>query len=281
MQRIFFLLALFAGLLSNPLRAQYYGTDVGFQPRWSLGIMGGSSVVLGDVGISPAWEAGISAQRSIQPIYDFRIQARAGQTFGQDTKPFSGTQFNSALNGTEDSLANYWGAMVPVYNNYRMDYADISIQLKLNLNRINNAPERLNWDVYLFGGAGILVYRTAINALDRGKQMYPYSTITATDPGAVRDALNAMLDDTYETQAQIKDGKADFGGFTFNTNLSAGVGFRYHVADKVALFLEGRGNWLQSDLLDGNQWNNNNSLSGSRNDWLINGNLGVDFTFGK
>jgi hypothetical protein len=114
---------------------------------------------------------------------------------------------------------------------------------------------------------------------DANGEAYNFAGITETSPDKVRSILVDMLDGTYETFAQQDVvNKTGFGQYGLSGLFTGGAGFRFKLSDKIAVGLEGRVGLVSDDLLDGQQWNDDNTLS-SNNDMPVSGTLTLEYIF--
>lgn len=266
MMRALLLSLCLVGTLSLSAQVGYYGVEKTTPLRWSLGLKLGTSAVRGDVtpDISNSYQVGLSLQKQVSRVIDFRLQLHNGKSQGLDTEVSTGIKYNKALNGTPDRsefLVAYDTLNPAVYHNYSMEYFDASIQLKVNLNRLFSPSGNDTWDLYVFGGLGTMLYASWINALDENNQIYDYANIEVTGSDAIRAALIDMRDDTYETYIdQDVINKTGIGDYAIISTFMVGTGFRIKLSDHWAVGLEGRYTYTRDDLLDGQEWKNDNTL---------------------
>jgi opacity protein-like surface antigen len=286
-------LIIFIGLLLSgfSLQAQYgyYGIQQGNSGGWSIGLRGGTSLVLGDVDfeLPGSYEAGFFVQKRVSSFVDFRLYMSAGENYGLDTRPSSGIRNNAALNGTRSDAfrpyVNYDTVNALVFHNFNMEYYDAQLMIKLNLNRLF-FPRAENWDLYVSGGLGTLLYVTYINAVDDRNQLYDYGSIQVSDPFdpvAVRTQLAEMRDGTYETvfdeEFISRPGLGDF--HIFATTFTAAAGMRFKLSPQWAIGVEGRYLYTREDMLDGQKWTNDNRPTEDL-DALLSLGFTFDYTFG-
>lgn len=273
-------------LLAGNLQAQYYGVRSEASHAPSLGLTLGASAVRGDVAMSlpGSFELGLTAQKPLGRAFDFRVQLFSGRSLGIDTEASSGIRFNTALNGECTGcqpFVAYDTVNARVFHNFMMRYHNLSFQIKINFNRLFSAEGGENWEIYAFGGLGTMLYFSRMDALDASNQVYDYSGISGDDPIEIRNALASLRDGTFESKAyQDYLSKNGIGNFAFSTLYSTGAGLRMKTGEKTAVGLELRYHFTRDDLLDGQQWDNNNRLTGDT-DRLVGAGMNFSYLLGK
>ncbi len=255
--------------------------------NWSIGIKGGHSFIAGDVRSTPGAGFGLNMRRAIGHIVSIRLAGEYTCNEGLNWRRQGGILFNDALNGDINPIVNYTTAAYPfVYHNFHSQIVNLSAEAVFNLNNLSfydRSPKTL---LYVFLGPSLLSYRTRINALDAAGAKYDYSTINPSDGSTsddrinAIDRLNAILDDTYETDAETYPGKAKVGSFTLIPALTMGAGINFKISRRVDLAIEHRITPTFEDLVDGQRWQENNSLSTST-DFHQFTSLGLNFRIGK
>lgn len=272
--------ALFLLIVYPSIAQQYYGVDNTDESLWSVGLLAGVSTLQGDVqAVLPGYQGGLFVQKKISNVFDLRVNIQGGLTTGQDLDRSGGFMNNSALNGEYNPEFQY-DTTSQVFFNYQMEYYELAILMKINLNRLFSPSGSESWDLYALAGVGALGYQTKINGYDEAAGMlYPYESITKSDPETIRSILNDIQDDTYETPAQRDiQNSTRVGNLILNTSFHLGGGFSFSVSPRLGLGLEGRYTFVGSDLLDGQQWTINNQPSPD-NDRLISAGIFAEIKF--
>jgi len=278
--KIRYLVSLSLLILSSQLQAQYYGVNPSVVGEWAVGLQIGSNYMRGDVSqVLPGYEIGVYAQNSFSRTMDLKIMIGGGLVQGLGTTRSNSFFNNSALNGEQDSLY-FYDSTQQIFHNFQMQHFSVSGALKINLNRLVAPNGGDSWDLYLMAGLNFMLYETRINVYNESTfETYDYTQISATDPVEVRSQLNELLDGTYETLAQQdRLNNTQIGNRTFRSSFLGGLGFRIRATDHVAIGLEGRYNFLLDDLVDGQQWDEDN-VSSFDNDHLITAGLTIDYIF--
>ena len=251
------------------------------KPRsmWSLGIKGGHAFVSGDVAAQPGYGFGLDFRRGLGHAVSLRVQATGGQAKGLNYQPsrgyrgheFQGNPWAAAYFPAGVSAIDGSTIAPQVYYNFRMNYADISVQAVFNLNNINFYKKQSNWGLHALVGAGFLVFNTAVDAGNEAGGVvdpYDFSAVDniALGGGALSlngrrdriDAIRNIVDGSYETPAE---GSATatgitIGGSNYTTQpaIMAGLGASYRLNNRIDIELEHRFSWTNNDLLDGQRW---------------------------
>ncbi|MBI4931666.1 MAG: hypothetical protein HY841_12930 [Bacteroidetes bacterium] len=169
----------------------------------------------------------------------WRLRYLNGTTSGQDGFRNNDLKNNSALNGIQDSAADYFHHGGYVYNNYQMKFNEGAFEVMLGLNRLR---EKTRVVVYGFGGMGISGWQTKTNQLNPKGKRYAYDSL-GTSPS--RSAIEAMLDDSYETNA---DGNSKM---KVHFVPSAGIGLGWQTKRGHYIGLEHRITFTMNDYTDG------------------------------
>ena len=246
----------------SSLYAQYYGVSNSPSGNWKAGLQLGYSQLVGDVAQDgPGFHGGAFVQKMLGRAFDFRIQFKGGQTQGQDLQASNGFLLNSAWNGWQDT-SYFYDSTQSVYHNYQMQFFDLAFLFKLNLNRMFSSAGGENWDLYVIGGVGAQFYQTHINVYNEAsRQLYDFSSVA---PGSDQTLveLQEIMDDTYETPAHVDFiNSRRWRNFTINTSFTLGGGVSFALGEKISLGAEGIYTFAGDDLLDGQQWSDNNELS--------------------
>lgn len=239
------------------------------QGWWNISLHGGFSFLTADVNaeVFKGAGAGISLGRNLfyekdaLLVTDFRMRFQYGIARGLSTEAFEGIQNNTALNGSRLNTDGLNYAQDPgfVYQNYRSSILQTALEIPIYLN-----PLRMNNRIHfgLFAGLGLGWYHADIDQLDASGSAYGYGNDEEFDlddlsDAAARDALNDAWDGDYETSADGFDD--EFLKFTIMPSFGAELGV---IADNnIVLGLSHRFSLSRTDLLDGSQWNADNTES--------------------
>src|SRR5205085_4184742 len=116
-------------------------------------------------------------------------------------------------------------------------------------------------NLYVFAGGGAMIYDTKIDALDGNNQVYNFNSIPTgfyADRKKLKKAVRNLLDGTYESEAEKDPLRAKLFGQSFRPVFDMGVGLQFKLNKKLSLSIEEKFSLpLKTDLLDGQQWQNN------------------------
>src|SRR5688500_10741487 len=227
------------------------------KPRsmWELGLKVGSFTVRGDVPskfLSPGF--GVHIRKALGYLFSLRLNYMYGIGKGLDWRAAGNYGNNSAWTGT-----GYASATDPrVFYNYKTNVQDLSLEGIFSLNNINFHKARTNVNAYALVGIGASTYDTKVNALN-GNAKYNFSGITGfgvhENRKDVKDQLENLLDDSYETPAEsYGDTRAKLGGNTLMPVAHVGLGLAFRLSPRINLAIEDRYTFTSSDLIDGQRW---------------------------
>ena len=263
----------------------------------AIGLKVGTAFIQGDIPSGPGGNIALDIRKALGHAFSIRLQANVARMHGLEYRPRNGYQTASPVASNPWRTAGYNSLnFTPVFENYETRTGDLSLQAVVNLNNINFYKEQVKWNVYAFAGIGVIGYNAKTNALN-GTDTYDfsaadlnYSQVFATigdhrtAKNSVRDALEALLDDSYESQAEAytdQDGM-NIGDdyFLVDPLFTGGLGVRYRLSRRIEVEAEYRLGILFSDLLDGVRWTEQGDLSPNW-DNLNQATIGIHFRIGK
>lgn len=228
--------------------------------QWELGFKVGSFQVLGDVrNLLPGFGGGIHVRKALGYVFSLRGEVGFGTTKGLNFQPSNNYIKNSA-----------WDAYTfptRVFYNFRTRQFDASIQAVAALNNIRFHKAKTGFSAYVFAGIGGMVFDTKIDALN-GSTPYDFSSVLNQygpsgfqfkDRKDIRKDIKEILDGSYETEATRDPGQAKLFDIPFRPNFTSGVGVQFKINKKLSFSIEDRINIMKSDLVDGNQWQENDA----------------------
>ncbi|HEX6430277.1 MAG TPA: OmpA family protein [Niastella sp.] len=228
--------------------------------QWEIGLQVGAFGISGDVrNRFPGIGAALHARKALGYVFSLRGQVGFGTT--------KGLNFQPSINWTKNPAWSTTGYAVgtPVFYNYKTNVYDLSLQGVVTLSNIRFHKAKSSFNIYAFAGLGGMIYDTKVDAMD-GSTPYNFSTIIAKyspnnfqykDRKDIRKDLKDLLDGKYETQGELDNGqpKVFDKPFRFIANVGAGVQFKLN--KKLSLAIEDKLTITKTDLLDGNQWQEN------------------------
>lgn len=243
---------------SNSLRQGYY----------TFGINAGLAYQSSDVKALPfdGFGVGLTLAKNYyyRPGSWFRFDLRGrllySQSYGADSKPNYGIQYNNAVNGAQRfndfTSLNYLDANESkfIFNNHKTYMGELGLEGVLMLNRLR---ERTKWVVSLYGGLNIDWYNVCI---DQRNSNGTYST-------AYLNALNSGIT-SVSTLESIRDGFYETVGDGFNTKYgklrimpSLGLEVGREVLPHFIIGVGHKINFTGIDNFDGQRWENDNTAS--------------------
>ena len=205
------------------------------------------------------WGAGITLEHNLihetGALLDIGIRGRLlyANSIGIDTKKSTGILYNQAVNGTNNTAANYKTAPY-YYANHKTQQGEIGAEAVITLNKLR---EQTGLYATLFGGFGLDFYSVKVDQLNGSGAKYNYTTLGSTP--SVSDVKN-LLDGTFETAADsFAEGKSKFA---FMPNI--GIELGYHFSPRFLVSLGHKLTFSTTDLLDGQQWLDNNTIGGKK-----------------
>lgn len=245
--------------------------------QWEVGVKLGTFTVSGDVpAIWPTLGWGLTVRKAMGYIFSLRAEYMNGtgkglswlasQNFAKNT-PWVNAGYSAPIRTNSGQIissvpGNPNAPFTPIFYNYKNKTQDLSLQGVFTLNNIRFHKSKTGFNIYGFAGIGGTIYDTKINALDANNQPYNFASITTQ--GVYKDrkqtikALKALMDKTYETEAQ-NDGtrRPKLFGQTFRPSATFGAGIAFKISNRVNLSIEDRWTIIHDDLLDGQQWQEN------------------------
>ena len=245
--------------------------------RWRLGLNVGNIKLFSDLSDNkPGSAGGFTIEKGFTNDsksvlgFDLRYRFLGGSATGLDTRVNTYVQNNEALNGINNTAANYTSVGY-FFNNYRTTIIANDLELKVGFNRL---LERKRIHLYFWGGAGLTYFNTKVDALHSGS-VYDFSSLDTTG-GSVPSSQLSLFDGKYETDA---NGNSGVGKLKFGPTFGFGIGYKF--TRHFSLIFESKLNFPGSDLMDGeNSFQKANPWSAT-NDYLRYSTLKFLFTLGR
>lgn len=245
-----------------PQHTEFMANNYAFpaKPRnkWEIGIKGGAFSISGDVRSRfPGIGVGLHVRKALGYVFSLRGDFTYGTTKGLNWSPSSGHARNPA-----------WAAYAPgtpVFYNYKTNIYDASLQGVFTLNNIRFHRAKSGFNIYGFVGFGGMIYETKIDALN-GNTPYNFGPIITKYQGNgfrykdrkdIRKDLKDLLDDSYETTAETDKSQPELFDKPFRPIFNFGGGMQFRLSRTLSLAIEDKVSISKSDLLDGQQWQEN------------------------
>jgi outer membrane protein OmpA-like peptidoglycan-associated protein len=228
--------------------------------QWEIGLQAGAFSVSGDVrNRFPGIGAALHVRKALGYVFSLRGQLGWGTTKGLNFQPSSSWTKNPAW-----STAGYASGS-QVFYNYKTNVFDLSLQGVVTLTNIRFHKAKSSFNIYAFAGLGGMIFNTKVDALD-GSTPYNFSNIINTyGPGGfqykdrkdIRKDLKDLLDGDYETTAETDKGQPTLFDKPFRPIGNVGLGAQFKLSKKLSLAIEDKLTITKTDLLDGQQWQEN------------------------
>ncbi len=219
-----------------------------------LGLKVGAFNIFGDVPSLLSWGVGAHLRKALGHVVSLRLEYMYGQGKGLNWKPSSNYVNNTAWTAPGGSTANRYTGVV--YYNYKTRVQDLSLEALFALNNINFYKAQNKVSYYALLGIGGMIYDANVNALN-GTSKYTFTGFPVANrdnKGEIKDKLKGMLDDTYETPAEIDPTRKVLFDQTFRFVGHVGAGIAFRVSPKFNIALEDRLSMAKDDLMDGSRW---------------------------
>src|ERR1700712_4126599 len=226
--------------------------------QWEIGVKGGISSVGGDVrSVFPTGGFGVHVRKALGYVFSLRAEYTWNRARGLNFSASRGYTKNPAW-----AASGYNAQTDQVYYNYKTTIQDLSIQGVVTLNNVRFHKAKTGFNLYAFGGIGGSIYDTWVNAKDGAGA--PYKALfngtasgTYSNRKDIKKALKAGMDKSYETHAEVDPLQPKLFGKSFRPSLQLGIGMAFKLSNKFNLAIEERFTAVKTDLLDGQQWQEN------------------------
>ena len=238
------------------------------KPRneWELGIKGGYTTGFTDVSNwGPTGGFGVHLRKALGYVFSLRAEYDWIRLRGLNYQP-------TQAYGKNPVLSSYYGdgnatgtSKDLLFYNYRSTVHELSLQGVFTLNNINFHKAKTGWNAYFFGGLGAMTYSTFYKTVDGSGTPYDYSAIIGQFAGEfdhkhrkdIRKAIKNELTGSWSTMAERGSTNGTLGGAPIAIVGVAGIGVQFKLNNRFNLALEDKYTFTTTDLLDGQQWQNN------------------------
>jgi|GEM_PF-2843429 len=232
-------------LLTILLLTAFVQLDAQSKKRYEfhIGAEGGVAYMLGDVRSVAGVGGGISVQMHSNFI-GLRIRQEIGEMRGLDYTP--STDYNLFPAWVNYDLAND----EPIFHNFQTKYSETSLQSIVNLLGKKFYEEDKAFCPYIFGGIGLVSYRTNVDAMIDTlgiPQKYDFTGVPTVDKAETLTALKNMMDGVYESRGFGQDPQKRSSSLV----VSMGLGFKFRINSRFVLATEASYKLVSDDELDG------------------------------
>jgi len=234
------------------------------KPRneWEIGVKGGYTYGVTDVpNWGPTGGFGFDIRKAIGYIFSVRAEYDWLRLRGLSYQYTQAYGKNPSLTQADLYPADANGNYAPIFYNYRSTIHELSLQGVFNFNNIRFHKAKTGLSIYLFGGPGLATYSTFYKQDD--SYLAGYATVISEFPednahkGDIRKALKGVLTGKWNHIAE-RDGASKYVGEAPLTLVGVlGVGMEFKLSSKLNIAIENKFTFTGSDLIDGQQWQNN------------------------
>src|SRR5580704_14290133 len=232
--------------------------------QWEVGLKGGLPFGSTDVRYwGPTGGFGIHVRKAIGYVFSLRGEFDWLRVKGLNFEP-SGDFANNPAWTTQ----GYTPGTDHVFYNYRSTINELTLQGVVTLNNIRFHKAKTGFNIYGLGGFGLARYNTFINTHNSsGNYATAFDAIfnQYNTPGGftygnrktIKKQLKSIMTGKFDTQAQEDQGQPRLGGWPVYPVLVIGAGAQYKINNKFNVALEYKHTFIKTDLLDGQQWQEN------------------------
>ncbi|HQW14796.1 MAG TPA: hypothetical protein PLY92_09985, partial [Niabella sp.] len=269
---------------------------------WEIGAKAGVFNINGDVrSVTPTLGYGFHIRKSIGHTLSLRLEYMLGEARGQDWTPSIGYKYvgyanpwfyrysrNSVLPG-----GNVWNPIdyPSVYYNYKTIAQELSLQVLANIHNIRFYKPQTGITLYGVAGLGISTWKGRVDAMhevrgDLESAAYDYSNIPHSynrdDRKEVLDLLKELQNGDYDTPIELDPSVkySDMFRGNIKPSVSGGFGLAFRITPRINIALEDRVIYNGSDLLDGQRWTDQGTLTPDK-DFMNYLTLGLNFNIGN
>src|SRR6185437_6225003 len=154
------------------------------------------------------------------------------------------------------------GSYYPIFYNYRSTVHELSFQGIFTINNINFHKAKIGWNAYFFGGPGLMTYGTLYKQDDSYLAGYQnvinkYPLLDYKHRKDIISDLKNVLTGKWNHIAERPSTSALLGGVPLTVVGVVGAGIQVKLTDKVNIALEDKFTFTATNLMDGQQWQNN------------------------
>jgi outer membrane protein OmpA-like peptidoglycan-associated protein len=235
------------------------------KPRneWEIGVKGGYTTAVTSVpNWGPTGGFGFHIQKALGYVFSLRaeydwirlrgLQYQYSQSYGRNAQLTAPYLYPELATGSYD----------PIFYNFRSTVHELSLQGVFTLNNIRFHKAKTGFLVYFFGGPGIATYSTLYKQDD--SYLPGYANLIATGPvedyknrNEIRKDLKGILTGKWNQIAERPSTNGTLGGAPITLVGVAGIGVKFKLSTRVNIAVEDKFTFTTSNLIDGQQWQNN------------------------
>jgi outer membrane protein OmpA-like peptidoglycan-associated protein len=234
------------------------------KPRneWEIGVKGGYTYGFTDVNNwGPTGGFGIHVRKALGYVLSLRAEYDWIRLRGLNWSP-------SSSYGKNNVLASYYGNVggPEIFYNYRSTVHELTMQMLFSFNNINFHRAKTGWNYYIFFGGGAMTYSTFYKTVNGNGVAYDYTPVITqfgdqfpySKRKDIKKAIKGVISGPWSTMAQ-RPGTSTLGGAPLAAVGVLGMGVEFKLNNKFNIALEDKYSFTTSDLIDGQEWQNNYS----------------------
>jgi outer membrane protein OmpA-like peptidoglycan-associated protein len=231
--------------------------------QWEIGGKIGLSTISGDVRSRlPSGGFGLHVRKAFGYVFSMRLEYDWLNARGLNFSPSGGFRRNPVLGPIYTSATPGGGYLQnSIYYNYKTNIQDLGLHGIVTLNNIRFHKAKTGINFYAFGGIAGVTYAAKYDALNSNGQPYDFTGVpqsTYSDKkSAIKYLKDNVLDGKYETQAERDPLQPKLGDRPFKVAFEAGGGVQFKINNRFNVALEDKVTLPKTDLLDGQQWQEN------------------------
>lgn len=229
--------------------------------QWEIGIKGGYTNGFTDVSNwGPTGGFGIHVRKALGYVFSIRAEYDWIRLRGLNYQYSQSYGRNAALTAIYPQQAS--GQWDSIFYNFRSTVHELTLQGLFSFNNINFHKAKVKFNWYLFGGVGAMTYSTLYKADPTYAAGYvnvinQFPVEGYKNKSQIRNALKGVLTGKWDIIAERPSTSGSLGGVPITIVGVAGLGMQFKLTDRLNIALEDKVTFTATDLLDGQQWQNN------------------------
>jgi hypothetical protein len=236
-------------------------------------------------------------RKALGYVFSLRLQYLNATPKGMNWKPAynfgNNPAWTSTAAGSTLPPAQSYQPGQSVFYNYKTHLQDLGIQGLFTLNNIRFHKNKNSVAIYVGAGVGATWYNVMVNALDENGNNYAalYNNIatggdiTYSNRKTILKNLKDGMDNTYETEGDSDGDWSDqLGKNSLLPSATLIGGIEFKLSTRINIALEDRLTIVNSDLLDGQRWQehpNGDAALSPNNDVYNYLSLGINYNLGS
>jgi len=263
--------------------------------QWEIGVKGGLPQGITDTRYwGPTGGFGIHLRKALGYVFSLRAEYDWLRLKGMNWQPTQAYGKNPVLANIfpPDVAGNYQS----IFYNYRSTVHELTVQGVFSFNNIRFHKAKTSFNMYGFIGGGAFTYSTFYKTRDAAGNPYDYTAINAKYAGQfdykhrkdIKKDLKALWTGGWTTMGERDGSRGTLGGAPLGVVGVVGLGAQFKLNNKFNIAVEDKVSFTTSDLVDGQQYQNNytptavNAIATTRSaDGYNFFSVGLNYNFGK